>query len=106
MPPVFGPCVAVAQALVVLAGGERQHVRAVAMTMKLASSPCEELLDHDARAGVAELVLRRASRRSRRALRPTLAATTTPLPAARPSALTTIGAPRLSTYAVRLGARR
>ena len=69
----------------------------------------EELLDHDARAGVAQLVARRASRRSRRAPRPRVAATTTPLPAARPSALTTIGAPRCVDVGLRsrgVGERR
>ena len=49
--------VAVAQALVVLAGGERQHVRAVAHDDEARFLALEELLDHHARAGGAELVL-------------------------------------------------
>ena len=53
----------------------------------------EEFLDHHALAGSAELVAGEHACRSRRAASASVVATTTPLPAARPSALITIGAP-------------
>ena len=60
-----------------LAVGEREEARLLAL---------QEILDHQRRAGVA-----RRSRRSPRAPSPGRAATVTPLPAASPSAFTTIG---------------
>ena len=57
MPPVFGPGSPSSQALVVLARSRAAATCAPsAITMKLASSPSQELLDHDARAGRAERV--------------------------------------------------
>ena len=61
MPPVFGPWSPSQQALVVLAGRERQHVRAVAHDDEARFLAFEEFLDHDARAGVAAACCRRAS---------------------------------------------
>ena len=57
MPPVLGPWSPSLQALVVLAGGERQHVRAVAHDDEAGFLALEKFLDHDARAGVAFLGL-------------------------------------------------
>ena len=54
MPPVFGPCVAVAQPLVVLRGRERQHVHAVRHDDEARFLALEEFLDHDHAARVAE----------------------------------------------------
>ena len=48
------PAVAIADALVVLAGGHRQHVLAVDHDDEAGLLAIEELLDHHARAGVAE----------------------------------------------------
>jgi hypothetical protein len=94
-----GALVAVAQALVVLAGGERQRARAVAHDDEARFLALQELLDHDPRAGFAEAFLRHhAVDGGLRLL--DAAATTTPFPAASPSALTTIGAPRLATNAL------
>ena len=54
MPPVFGPGVAVADPLVVLRRRERHHRAAVGERHERDLLAGEELLDHDARAGVAE----------------------------------------------------
>ena len=95
MPPVFGPAVAVAQAACDPGSTRaRSDVRAVGHHDEARLLAVEEFLDDHARAGVAERAADAASRRSRRAPRPRVIATTTPLPAASPSALTTIGAPR------------
>ena len=51
-----GPLVAVEQPLVVLAGGQRQHVLAVDHHDEAGLLAVEELFDHDARAGVAHAV--------------------------------------------------
>jgi hypothetical protein len=63
------------------------------MTMKLASSPVQELLDHHAaEPGVAEGIAgEHVTHRGFRLFE--VMATITPLPAARPSALMTMGAP-------------
>ena len=91
MPPVFGPAVAVAQALVVArrrAAPRRGSPSQIAMT--LASRPVEPLLDHERRPS--------AGRPSRNdgassSASSTESVTITPLPAARPSALRTTPAP-------------
>ena len=57
MPPVLGPCVAVQQTLVVLAGGHRQHVLAVDHDDEAGFFAFEEFLDHHARTGIAQLVV-------------------------------------------------
>ncbi len=92
-----GAAVAIAEPLVILARRERQRVRAVGHHDEARLLAVEEVLDDDARAGRAHARCRPASRRSPHALRLRRVATTTPLPAASPSALTTIGAPRAAT---------
>jgi hypothetical protein len=77
---------------VVLAGGQRQHVLAVDHDDEAGFLAVEELLDDDARAGIAHLVVESMSSMAACASASVMA-TTTPLPAARPSALMTIGAP-------------
>ena len=59
MPPVLGPWSPSQQALVVLAGGQRRHVLAVAHHDEAGFLAFEELLDHHARAAAlcAELVV-------------------------------------------------
>ena len=54
MPPVFGPGVAVADALVVLRRAEGQRGRAVAEAEEARLLAVEEFLDHDLGAGRAE----------------------------------------------------
>ena len=49
MPPVFGPCVAVERALVILGRTERHRARAVAQHEERRFAPDEQLLDDDAR---------------------------------------------------------
>ena len=85
-----GTLVAVEGALVVLRGGERQRVLAVAQREEGGFLAVEEFLDDDLRpaAPSAPANISRSRPRPRRVV----AATTTPLPAASPSALTTIGA--------------
>jgi hypothetical protein len=87
--------VVVLQALVVLAGGQRQDVLAVAHDDEAGFFAGQEFLDHDARAGVAEAVIGQHVSTAWCASSSVMA-TTTPLPAARPSALMTIGAPLAS----------
>ena len=99
MPPVFGPRSPSNDALVVLRGGERHGARR-RRTRRGSSPPrrASTLLEDDGGAGVAELALaHRCGRWPRRPRRP-CPATTTPLPAASPSALTTRGAPAARTW--------
>jgi hypothetical protein len=102
MPPVLGPWSPSLQALVVLAGGQRAHVLAVAQHDEAGLFAGQELLDDDARAAFvvrhAQLVVHQHEVHGVVRLCRVMA-TTTPLPAARPSALMTMGAPRRSTKA-------
>ena len=92
MPPVFGPVSPSPRRLWSWLVASASTLRAVADDHEARFLAVEELLDHDAAAAGA--ARRRASRRSPACASARVAATTTPLPAARPSALTTIGAPR------------
>ena len=85
------PLVAVEDALVILRRADRRARAAVAQREERHFRAAEAFLDHDASAGVAELLLVHRARGSRRRLPSRSAATTTPLPAARPSALSTTG---------------
>jgi hypothetical protein len=58
MPPVFGPWSASFRRLWSWRGGQRQHVLAVAHDDEAGFFAGQEFLDHDARAGVAEAVIR------------------------------------------------
>ena len=86
MPPVFGPLVVVADPLEVLGRAQRHDRLAVAEAEQRDLRPVEELLDDDpsARPWRGRPARGRAPRRGR-------SVTTTPLPAARPSSLTTCG---------------
>ena len=84
-----GPLVAVEDPLVVLGRGERHDVLAVAEREQRELLALEELLQHDGR--LAEAPLGEEDLDRRRAPRPRSAQTITPLPAARPSALSTAG---------------
>ena len=88
MPPVFGPSVVVEDALVILRRADRHRARAVAEREERHLGPDEALLDDEARARGAELLLLHHRRGSRRRPRRDRGATTTPLPAASPSAFT------------------
>ena len=89
MPPVFGPAVAVADPLVVLGRRQRDHVLAVAEREQRELLALEELLEHDL--GVAEALLDEEDLDGLARLGLASAAMITPLPAARPSALSTAG---------------
>ena len=90
MPPVFGPVVAVEDALVVLRRGQRERALAVAQREQRQLLAVEELLDDAPGASPkrrsTSIVVERRAR-----LAPRPAAITTPLPAASPSALITAG---------------
>ena len=88
MPPVFGP-VAVEDPLVVLRRRQRHRALAVAQREQRELLALEVLLDHDALGAEAALDQQRLA--APRAPRASSAAITTPLPAARPSALITVG---------------
>jgi hypothetical protein len=81
---------------VVLRGAEGQRRRAVAQAEEARLLAVEKFLDHDLRARAAEGAIETGVDRSER-LPDSVIATVTPLPAASPSALTTIGAPASST---------
>ena len=85
MPPVFGPGVAVADALEVLGRRQRHDPRAVGQAQERHLGAGEALLDHD------DARRRRAWPARRRPPRPASSVTSTPLPAASPSVLTTYG---------------
>ena len=96
MPPVFGPGVAVADALVVLRGRQRPRRVAVAEREQRDLRADEQLLD-DERRGPHRRARRRPASRPRAASASAASSqTTTPLPAARPSALTTQAPPSAS----------
>ena len=103
MPPVFGPASPSRTVLWSSADASSASRVAVAQRHHRHLAPGEPLLDHDARAGVAERPLGQHARARPPWPRPCVDATTTPLPAARPSALTTTRA-RLRVDE-RLGAR-
>ena len=93
MPPVFGPGVAVAEALVVAGQRQRERVAAVAQGDEARLAAVEPLLDDDPCApGVAS-----SARRWPRGPRRRSSQTVTPLPAASPSALTTSPRPSASS---------
>ena len=98
-PAGVGPRIAFLEALVILAGSKRQHVVAVGHDDKADLLAFDKLLDHNP--GVGSCF---PGPHLPPALRPTAAcasssvvATTTPFPAASPSALITMGAPFSST---------
>ena len=96
-PAGIGAGIAVADALVVLRRSERHHRRAVGQHEQADFLALEEFLDHRAR--------RRGSANSvstAPAASAIVIATVTPLPAARPSAFTTTGAPNSSSAGARL----
>ena len=88
----IGAGVAVADALVVLRRAAASAVLPSHSAKKLASSPSRNSSMTTSRAGLAEGAAE-AWRRPRPRASSSVMATITPLPAARPSALTTIGAP-------------
>ena len=88
MPPVFGPGVALADALEVARRGQRHRALAVAQREQRELDALEELLDHDRH--LAEALLTSISSSAARASGSS-PAITTPLPAASPSALITAG---------------
>lgn len=93
MPPVFGPLCAIKNALVVLRGRERQRRLAIAQREERGLLALHEFLDDDSTPDSPNPppnIMSTAASASASDI-----ATTTPLPAARPSALTTIGAPCL-----------
>ena len=90
-----GALVAVEGALVVLRRGERQHGLAVGEREEARFLAVEKLLDHELGAGRAERAAKQASMAASASAR--VSAMTTPLPAASPSALTTIGSVCLAT---------
>ncbi len=107
MPPVFGPWSPSKMRLWSWLEASREHVLAIDHDDEAGFLAVEEVLDHDAGAGIAQLVARQHVVDGRVRLLPGVMATTTPLPAARPSALMTIGAPCLSHIGVgRLPHRR
>ena len=94
MPPVLGPASSSPTRLKSWAGASATTVVAVADAEDRHLGPVEELLDDEPPVGLGEAgarVLAAASSRE--------SVTTTPLPAARPSSLTTCGAPRASSAA-------
>src|SRR5687768_11259622 len=98
MPPVFGPSSPSRRRLWSWLVASGSTCVPSLMTMKLASSPCRNS-STTTRAPASPRVLRVIIWSIAACASATLAATTTPFPAARPSALTTIGAPRLVTKA-------
>ena len=103
MPPVFGPLSPSPTRLWSCAERERNRSLAVAEREERGFLAVEEFLDHDFPRRLARGRRRTSCRWRLRLLRPSRA-TTTPLPAASPSAFTTIGAP-LRAHIV-LGRRR
>src|SRR5688572_15591296 len=98
MPPVFGPSSPSRRRLWSWLVASGSTCVPSLMTMKLASSPCRNS-STTTRAPASPRLLRVIIWSIAPCASATLAATTTPFPAARPSALTTIGAPRLVTKA-------
>ena len=99
--------VVVEDALVVLRRRQRHRAAAVADREERDFGPVRHSSSTTPRAGVAELTLLHRGAQSPRPPSPRSAATTTPLPAARPSALTTTGNPSSPTrdHGSRLAAR-
>ena len=95
--------VAVADALVILRGSQRQRGLAVDEGEEACLLAFEKFLDHDLGAGRAERA-GEARVDGRLGLGRASSAMTTPLPAASPSALTTIGAPCVARYALAVAA--
>ena len=93
MPPVLGPAIVVEDAFVILRGHQRHGVLAVGDDEERNFRPCEALLEDDAAAGIAEGAIDHRRTDGPPRLRSRVSATTTPLPAARPSALTTSESP-------------
>ena len=91
MPPVFGPGIALADALVVLGRGERDRRLAVDQREQAGFLAVEKFLDHQ------RPIARRVG--SPPPLPRGVIATVTPLPAASPSALITTGRPKRSSAA-------
>src|SRR2546423_1232488 len=99
MPPVFGPWSPSRKRLWSWLVASGRAVLPSARTMKLASSPARNS-SMTTRLPAAPRSLAFISESIAAFASAMLAATTTPLPAARPSALITIGAPRLATKAL------
>jgi hypothetical protein len=99
MPPVLGPWSPSSRRLWSWLVASAKCVFAVAHHDEAGFLAFQELLDHDPRRHPRCGHRRAASGRLRHGLPSSVIATTTPLPAARPSALTTIGAPCASTWA-------
>jgi hypothetical protein len=97
MPPVLGPWSPSFRRLWSWLVASARAWRAVAHDDEAGFLALEELLDHHARAGIAHLVVGEHHVDGGVRLGQESMATTTPLPAARPSALITIGAPSAST---------
>ena len=92
MPPVFGPSSWSNTRLWSCAEASGIAVSPSHSAKKLISRPAQKLLDHDFGAGRAERAVEHHGDGGL-GLAHSVLATTTPLPAASPSALTTIGAP-------------
>ena len=95
MPPVFGPLSPSTDALVVLRRGERDRGLAVAQREERRLLADEKLLDHHLGAGLAQAAAEHHVDRGFGL--GDVSAMITPLPAASPSALMTIGVPCLRT---------
>ena len=98
MPPVFGPASPSPSRLWSWLDASASACAPSAITMKLASSPSRKS-SMTTRAPAPPIALPASIASIAACASASSVATTTPLPAARPSALTTIGAPRASTYA-------
>ena len=96
MPPVFGPSSSSRRRLWSWLDASGSTLRPSTITMKLASSPARKS-STTTRAPAAPSALPTSMASIAACASATVLATTTPLPAARPSALTTIGAPRAAT---------
>ena len=93
MPPVFGPSSSSQAPLVVLGHRQADRPASVADGEERRLRPGQVLFDHHALPGVAEAPVPASPRAPARSAANRSGATVTPLPAARPSALTTTGKP-------------
>ena len=98
MPPVLGPRSPSRNRLWSCDDASGSTLRPSTITMKLASSPARKS-SITTRAPASPIELSSSIASIAACASAVVVATTTPLPAARPSAFTTIGAPRSSTYA-------
>ncbi len=96
MPPVLGPVSPSARRLWSCDEASGSTLRPSTSTMKLASSPARKS-STTTRAPASPIEWPTSIASIASVASATVVATTTPLPAARPSALTTIGAPRAAT---------